>query len=266
MPPSHAPRPANWPLLYLAVALTTSATLLLELSLTRIFSVVFYYHFAFLAISIALFGLGVGGVLSYVVAGWRGSLFRKLGILSLVDAGLVLLSILVVLSRGASLTIFDFALIYFTDSLPFLGAGIIVSLAISSSIERVDKVYFFDLLGAAAGCIALVWLLEVIGGPNTVVAVSVLFAAAGAVWFSLADMRFGRVASVALGLMFALTIMQTSSMQTLPVALNQYFSTYYDDWGGVMAASVVFSIPVILFFLLVQRRLVRGMVVGAIKG
>jgi N,N'-diacetylchitobiose transport system permease protein len=67
-------------------------------------------------------------------------------------------------------------------------------------------------------------------------------------------------------LMFALTIMQTSSMQTLPVALNQYFSTYYDDWGGVMAASVVFSLPVIAFFLLVQRRLVRGMVVGAVKG
>jgi hypothetical protein len=217
LPPSHAPRPANWPLLYLAVALTTSATLLLELSLTRIFSVVFYYHFAFLAISIALFGLGVGGVLSYLVAGWRGSLFRKLGILSLVDAGLVLLSILVVLSRGASLTIFDFALIYFTDSLPFLGAGIIVSLAISSSIERVDKVYFFDLLGAAAGCIALVWLLEVIGGPNTVVAVSVLFAAAGAVWFSLADMRFGRVASVALGLMFALTIITNMKYHFLEV-------------------------------------------------
>ena len=210
-------RQASWPLLYLAVALTTSATLLLELSLTRIFSVVFYYHFAFLAISIALFGLGVGGVLSYVVAGWRGPLYRKLGILSLVDAGLVLLSILIVLSRGASLTIFDFALIYFTDSLPFLGAGIIVSLAISSSIERVDKVYFFDLLGAAAGCLALVWLLETIGGPNTVVAVSVLFAAAGAVWFSMADMRFGRVASVAVGLMFTLTIITNMKYHFLEV-------------------------------------------------
>jgi len=58
----------NWPQLYLCVALTTLATLLLELSLTRIFSVVLFYHFAFLAISIALFGLGAGGVFSYVVA------------------------------------------------------------------------------------------------------------------------------------------------------------------------------------------------------
>jgi hypothetical protein len=52
----------RWPHFYFAVALTTLATLLLELSLTRIFSVVFHYHFAFLAISIALFGLGAGGV------------------------------------------------------------------------------------------------------------------------------------------------------------------------------------------------------------
>ena len=58
----------KWPQLYLGVAFTTLATLILELSLTRIFSVVFYYHFAFLAISIALFGLGAGGLFSYVVA------------------------------------------------------------------------------------------------------------------------------------------------------------------------------------------------------
>ena len=62
----------DWKKIYAGVALSTLATLLLELSLTRIFSVVFYYHFAFLAISIALFGLGVGGVFSYVVAGWGG--------------------------------------------------------------------------------------------------------------------------------------------------------------------------------------------------
>jgi lipid A disaccharide synthetase len=47
-----------WSYIYVSVALTTMGTLLLELSLTRVFSVVFYYHFAFLAISIALFGLG----------------------------------------------------------------------------------------------------------------------------------------------------------------------------------------------------------------
>ena len=72
----------RWPQLYLGLAFTTLATLILELALTRIFSVVFYYHFAFLAISIALFGLGAGGVFSYVIAGRGRTQFGKLGALA----------------------------------------------------------------------------------------------------------------------------------------------------------------------------------------
>src|SRR5436305_9207546 len=49
------------------LALTSFAALLLELALTRLFSVVLFYHFAFLAISIALLGLGAGGVFAYVL-------------------------------------------------------------------------------------------------------------------------------------------------------------------------------------------------------
>src|ERR1700684_1592316 len=48
------------------LALTSFAALLLELALTRLFSVVLFYHFAFLAISIALLGLGAGGVFGYL--------------------------------------------------------------------------------------------------------------------------------------------------------------------------------------------------------
>src|SRR6188474_1382605 len=56
------------------VALVSATLLMTELALTRIFSVVMYYHFAFLAISIALFGVSASGVLAYVlrrrVAAW----------------------------------------------------------------------------------------------------------------------------------------------------------------------------------------------------
>ena len=48
------------------IALSSFAALLLELALTRLFSVVLFYHFAFLAISIALLGLGAGGVFAYL--------------------------------------------------------------------------------------------------------------------------------------------------------------------------------------------------------
>lgn len=176
------------------------ATLLLELSLTRIFSVVFYYHMAFLAISIALFGLGAGGVFSYVVANWKAPLYTKLGRLSAVNSFLVLLTLTVILKQGDSPTNWNLALIYFTTALPFFASGTIVSLAVSENIERVDRVYFYDLLGAAGGCLLLVPLLNQFGGPCTVISAAICFAVAAAIWHSIAGSVAGRAGSVALAL------------------------------------------------------------------
>jgi hypothetical protein len=240
VPPS---RPSNWPLLYTAVALTTLASLLLELSLTRIFSVVFYYHFAFLAISIALFGLGVGGVFSYVVSAWPGSLYSKLGIVSLVNAGLVLGAVLFVLTRGAQVGMFDFGVIYFTAALPFLGSGIIVSLVIADTIDRVHRIYFFDLLGAAGGCLALVLLLNTFGGPNTVVAVSVLFASAAAIWFTLAGMRLGRIASVFAGLLLTMIVIGNTKYHFVEVRYAKGYKLYQEQftkWNSISRIGMAF--------------------------
>jgi len=94
---SNKTSPTPWSQVYLCVSLTTLATLLLELSLTRIFSVVFYYHLAFLAISIALFGLGIGGVFSYIAGGWKAPLYERLGRLSAANSFLVILALAVIL-------------------------------------------------------------------------------------------------------------------------------------------------------------------------
>src|ERR1700729_3841046 len=104
-------RSSNWPSLYTAVSLTTLATLLLELSLTRIFSVVFYYHFAFLAISIALFGLGTGGLLSYFLLN-SPRIFRALGWLAATGGPVVALSLAFLLTQSADLSAPALALVY----------------------------------------------------------------------------------------------------------------------------------------------------------
>lgn len=191
----------NWQQIYLGVGFTTLATLLLELSLTRIFSVVFYYHFAFLAISIALFGLGVGGVLSYVVADRPGNLFAKLGNMAAANSVVVVLSLAFVMSREDVSSNVTLALVYLASALPFLLAGAIVSLAISESIARVDRVYFFDLMGAAAGCLGLIPLLNLVGGPNTVISAGILFAVSSAIWYNLARATMRRVMGVLLSLL-----------------------------------------------------------------
>jgi len=54
----------------LAVAVVSFASLLLELAMTRLFSVVLFYHFAFFAISVALLGLGSGGVFAHIRRDW----------------------------------------------------------------------------------------------------------------------------------------------------------------------------------------------------
>ena len=205
------------------MALTTLATLLLELSLTRIFSVVFYYHFAFLAISIALFGLGVGGVFSYIVAGWKAPLFRKLGYLSMCNSMLVMAALGVVVAQKAQTAVWGLALVYFPTALPFFVAGAIVSLAISETVERIDRVYFFDLLGAAAGCLLLVPFLNYFGGTNTVILVAVLFATAGAIWHTMAGSVKLRAVSVALALgLFALVFYNgTNGLLTIRYAKGQ---------------------------------------------
>lgn len=176
-------RDVPWTQLYIGLSFTTLATLILELSLTRIFSVVFYYHFAFLAISIALFGLGAGGVFSYVISAKPGNLYTKLGALALSAGAAVMAALLIVLFFPGDLGYALLAIVYLASALPFFFAGTVVSIAISEAIERVDRAYFWDLAGASAGCLLLLPFLHVFGGPNTVIAAAVFYVVSAAIWF-----------------------------------------------------------------------------------
>jgi len=59
-------------------------------------------------------------------------------------------------------------------------------------------------------------------------------------------------------------IISDTSQSTLPMALLVFFKPDENDWGGIMAASTVMTVPVLVFFVLVQRRLVSGLG-GAVK-
>ena len=199
-PASSSASGVLWTQLYLGLGFTTMATLILELALTRIFSVVFYYHFAFLAISIALFGLGAGGVFSYVVAARRGNVYQKLGSLALAASLSVLGVLWFILSRQSN-DVWTLAGVYFAAAVPFFLAGTIVSLAISEAIERVHRAYFFDLAGAAAGCLLLILFLDVAGGPGAVIAAATVYAVAAALWYNQARQDSLRIMAVLVALL-----------------------------------------------------------------
>src|SRR5690242_3380529 len=67
---SHTPRQLDGRALILVIAMASFSSLLLELAMTRLFSVVLFYHFAFFAISVALLGLGSGGVIAQLRRPW----------------------------------------------------------------------------------------------------------------------------------------------------------------------------------------------------
>ncbi len=65
---------------------------------------------------------------------------------------------------------------------------------------------------------------------------------------------------------FALTYLQTPSHYTLPIYIQYFTGKATADWGSIMAASTLYTIPPIVFFLIIQRRIATGLVAGAVKG
>ena len=66
--------------------------------------------------------------------------------------------------------------------------------------------------------------------------------------------------------LYAYTFMSEEKNYTLPVWLVSFRTNFGTDWGATMAASTLFTLPVLIFFLLVQRRMVGGLTAGAVRG
>src|SRR5271168_3390531 len=132
----------------LGVGLTSFATLLLELALTRLFSVVLFYHFAFLAISIALLGLGAGGVFAYLLKtrladqGTRALAAR----LCMANAIVVVLVLEIVLHTRVVLEVSwgnfgRLTLLYVAAAIPFFLTGLLFAVVFAREPRRIPRLY-----------------------------------------------------------------------------------------------------------------------------
>jgi len=66
--------------------------------------------------------------------------------------------------------------------------------------------------------------------------------------------------------MFALTFLSDQKMRTLPVGILDFIRQYGINWGGLMAASTLITIPVFIIFLILQKQFIAGLTQGSIKG
>src|SRR6266850_5294700 len=187
-----------------------TALLMTELALTRIFSVTMYYHFSFLAISIALFGLSASGVAVYLarqrLVGVEPGLLLSFASLTHALATLLALSCLVRIRVGLNYSPANLWLmltIYGLAALPFFTGGSVMSIAFSRMAGRINVLYAADLIGAATGCLVLIPLLNWLGAPGVVMTAAALSIVA-AISFAPPSARI-RLSGVAI-LLFGLSV------------------------------------------------------------
>jgi hypothetical protein len=173
----------NRRLLFAGIFLIALSGLVLEVSITRIFSAAIWYHFAFVAVSVALVGLGASGlVVQHRVKKLKGKWAENLTIFSAWGITIFIPITLFVMHALASQVIY-LPLFMVLFSVPFFLVGIIISAAFNAFASVAGRLYAADLIGASAGALLVVLFLVLTGGEGATLIVG-LIAAIGATIFS----------------------------------------------------------------------------------
>lgn len=158
--------------------------ILFELALTRIFSIVLWYDYAFMAISIAFFGLGIGSFVIHIQKDKIDNPKKK----SIVDLQFTFSSRIVqyAIGYGISVPVFIFLigyipsdtsyihLFYLISSIPFFFAGAGMAIIFLAMSEKISKLYFADLIGAALATIILDPIMQSLGAGSALLLTSVV--------------------------------------------------------------------------------------------
>jgi predicted membrane-bound spermidine synthase len=173
---------------------------MLEVALTRILSVVMWYHFAFFTISVALFGLSASGLVVYLIPrrfrseralpqAWMAAAALAIAVplcFALFAANPAQAFLTGFLRRagesGLGLgTIAQVGVLYLSAVIPFFLGGMVGSILFRHFGEASSRLYAWDLIGAGLGCLATIPILDWVGGPSAMAAVALLAAVGAAV-------------------------------------------------------------------------------------
>ncbi len=156
---------------FAAIALVSATVILLQISLTRLLSVLVWYHWAFFSISLALLGVGAPGVWFAVRRPTHDLLPRLL----LAASGLLPLSVVLVVkaTRYFGSHAILFVMVVLLPGLLCLG-GAVCQLLLQAEGTRVGRMYGFDLLGAALGAVLVIPLMTVLPTPQLAGALGLL--------------------------------------------------------------------------------------------
>jgi SAM-dependent methyltransferase len=155
----------------ISVFLITLSGLILEVGMTRIYSASIWYHFAFVAISVALLGWGLGG---FTVHLWKqasakskeqkakGLSMNAAAVVTLLYAAAIPLCLWLLVRYPFEME--RLPLYFLAPLLPFFLAGMALSIVFDIHRAVAGSLYFWDLIGASIGAVAVTLLLHVLGG------------------------------------------------------------------------------------------------------
>ena len=250
MADSIATRPASIQWHHFAgITLLSFATLLLELSLTRVLSVASWYHFGFLVISTALLGFGVSGVVLSLWKNLRDSipLDRALAVISLLFGFVTLVSF--ALMQRIPFQPFEllndhkqfiYMLLYYVMlAAPFFCSGLAISLLLTRGGRAVNGLYAADMVGGGIACVAVCLTMPLFGGSGSVV-VAALFGTLAALSFN--SFRISKLTLIASVTACAMLVLAFFAERALPIVVNpakrlhplfpQQASPIYTKWNS----------------------------------
>ena len=221
---------------YVGLFLTTLSLLQLELFLTRIFSVTMWYHFAFMAISLAMFGIAAGAVLIEVIEKREAhATLANAGLLfALTSAICFAIQLYIPADPETKLgwTILAFTLI----AIPFVFGGVVVCVALTRFPAYTGKLYAADLAGSAAGCLLTIPILNTIHAPTAVILNAGIAAlAAAAFGFSVSGKVRWIAAASCVGLLAVAGVNQSAKkidIQWLKGGKN-WHDGLYEKWNAL---------------------------------
>ncbi len=214
----------------------SASVLMLEVALTRVFSVMLWSHYTFMVISTALLGFGAAGALLSVRPSLEGvdRIRRSLSRHSLTFALTSLAAVMASTRLGFDPTrilaspadTLKLCLVYLLTAIPFFFAGTAICRLLTVAAAQVNTIYFADLVGGGVGALVVTFFLNWIGAPATVVASSILAVVAGLLFGGFARRRTGLICAAALGLL--LVLVTVSDPWRIPVAPTKSMHNFED--------------------------------------
>lgn len=220
--------------------LVSLSALMLEFTLIRVLSVSLWYHFAFMIISIALLGLGISGVtiiLSNRIN--RAEINSFLTITSLLYAVSIIVSFVAINKipfDPFSLLIDNSQFLYLPVyyiliTLPFFMAGLIIGQLFTRFKTSINKLYFYDLIGAGLSCFVFIMVLPQFGGSGGIAAAS-LIACLGTLLFAMERSKLQTVGLFGAGIMVVINGLFLSNPESyLPIRIsdNKVYGNYMKE-------------------------------------